>query len=135
MSDPKTALQGYVRYRAVGQVAFLLHRLTGLGVLLFLIIHIVDTAFVYFVPELYEHAIQLYRSLPFLIGEIFLVWAVFYHGLNGLRIIVFDLWKPEWWEREFAIKSVYWVLVISVLLWLPAAFTMAKHAIEYYSGG
>jgi len=135
MSDLKTALTGYTRYRTVSQVASLLHRLTGLGVLLFLSIHIIDTAFVYFVPEFYEHAIRLYRSVPFMIGEIFLLWAVFYHGLNGLRIIIFDLWKPEWWRRDIAMKSLYWVFGVSVLLWLPAAFLMARHAIEYYSGG
>ncbi len=135
MSGLKTALTGYARYRTASQVAFLLHRFTGLGVLLFLMIHIVDTAFVYFVPALYEHAVQLYRSIPFMIGEILLLWAVFYHGLNGLRIIVFDLWKPEWWERDIAMKSIYWVLAVSVLLWLPAAFLMARHAVEYYMGG
>lgn len=132
MSDPKTTFTGYSRYRATGQIAFLLHRFSGLGILLFLVIHIVDTSFVYFAPELYDHAIQLYRSLPFMIGEIFLVWAVFYHGLNGLRIIVFDLWKPEWWEKEIAIKSVYWVLILSTLAWLPAAFIMGKAVIEYH---
>lgn len=136
MSSTKTALSGYVRYRAVGQVAHILHRLSGLGVVLFLTIHIIDTSFVYFAPELYNHAIQIYRSLPFMIGEIFLVWAVFYHGLNGLRIAIFDLWKPEWWEKDIAIRSVYWTLLLSIVIWLPAAYIMTQHILEtHFMGG
>ena len=73
----KTTLIGYMTYRGrEGHYAYLLHRLTGLGTLLFLIIHIVDTATVYYFPSLYEHAIELYRSTPFLIGEIGLVFSV-----------------------------------------------------------
>lgn len=136
MASRHPALEGYTRYRAVGQLAFLLHRITGLGILLFLVIHIIDTSFVYFAPELYDEAIQIYRSVPFMIGEIFLVWAVFYHGFNGIRIIIFDLWKPEWWEKDIAVKSVYWTLALSILAWLPAAYIMGRAIIEnHFMGG
>jgi succinate dehydrogenase / fumarate reductase cytochrome b subunit len=67
----RTSFTGYLTYRGgEGQVSFLLHRATGLGLLFFLTIHIVDTALVYFAPHLYEHALALYRSTPFMLGEI-----------------------------------------------------------------
>lgn len=88
----KTSLTGYLTYRGgEGQISFLLHRVTGLGVLFFLAIHIIDTALVYFAPQLYEYAIELYRSTAFMVGEIGLVFCVLFHGLNGLRIAYCDL--------------------------------------------
>ena len=70
-----------------GHLSYIGHRLAGLGTLLFLAIHIVDTSSVYFgallgIPELYSHAIDIYRSPLFMVGEIVLVAAVIYHGIN-----------------------------------------------------
>ena len=96
MGTIKTTFDGLARYQGrVGQFSFILHRLTGLGTLLFLAVHILDTSTVYFFPSLYEHAIALYRSTPFIIGEIFLVFSVIYHGVNGARIAIFDLYSPK----------------------------------------
>ncbi|MEJ2350790.1 MAG: hypothetical protein P8Y03_13470 [Anaerolineales bacterium] len=60
METLQTNIAGLVGYRGrEGQISFILHRLTGLGTLLFLSIHILDTATVYFFPSLYAHAIDL----------------------------------------------------------------------------
>lgn len=84
-SSMKTTVKGYVGYRGKeGQWSFLLHRITGLGVLLFLAIHIVDTSFVYFAPDLYGEVINLYRSTLFGLGEVALVFCLFFHGVNGI---------------------------------------------------
>ena len=86
-SSLKTTVKGYIGYRGrEGQLSFLLHRVTGLGVLLFLAIHIVDTAFVYFAPQLYEEVLGLYRTTLFGVGELGLVFCLFFHGVNGVRI-------------------------------------------------
>ena len=99
MTSLRIPLEGSLAYRGrEGQWAYLLHRLTGLGTLLFLTIHILDTSTVYFFPSLYEHAIAIYRLTPFMLGEIALVFAVIYHGVNGLRIALFDL-RPELWRK------------------------------------
>lgn len=128
----KTTLTGYLRYRGrEGHYAFLLHRFTGLGTLLFLIIHIVDTSTVYFFPELYNHAIEIYRSTPFMLGEIGLVFSVVYHGVNGLRIAIIDMYKPESWTIERQRKAAKVVLVTSIIIWLPAAVIMFNSMVEH----
>ena len=92
MTTLLTTLQESIRYRGgTGHWAFQFHRLAGLGTLLFLFIHILDTSTVFFFPNLYVHAISLYRSPPFLLGEIALVAALIFHGLNCLKIITFNL--------------------------------------------
>jgi succinate dehydrogenase / fumarate reductase cytochrome b subunit len=118
---------GYLRYRGrEGHFSFLLHRLTGLGTLLFLTIHILDTATVYFFPHLYEEAIALYRTTPLMLGEIALVFSVVFHGVNGIRIAVIDLYKPESWTIERQRTAARWTLALSIVLWLPAAVWMFR---------
>lgn len=134
-SSLKTTLKGYLTYRGQeGHLSFVLHRLTGLGILLFLIIHIVDTAFVYFAPELYGHVMELYRSTPFMIGEIALVFAVLFHGVNGLRIAYYDLRKPEGWNIPEQRKSVRMTLIISFALWVVPAIVMTYNLLHHNYG-
>ena len=121
----RTSFIGYLTYRGgVGQISFLLHRVTGLGVLFFLTIHIVDTALVYFAPHLYELALEVYRSTPFMVGEIVLVFCVFFHGLNGLRIAYYDLFTTAGGEIESIRKSLWATFAITMILWIPAASVM-----------
>ena len=131
-SSLKTTLQGYVRYKGrEGQLNFLLHRLTGLGTLLFLVIHILDTAMVYFYPPLYDHAIELYRSPLFMLGEIGLFFSVIFHGVNGLRVAYVDLFKPKNWTIERQRRAVRVTLGVSLALWAVPAFIMGSKLIEH----
>ena len=127
----KVMVTSLAAYRGgVGQLSFVLHRLTGLGILLFLVIHVVDTSTVFFFPSLYADAIAVYRSVPFMIGEIFLVFSVIYHGVNGARIAIFDLYLVKNWKAKLQRNSAVWTLVVAVVLWLPAAFIMGRNVLE-----
>ena len=111
-----------------GQLSFIGHRLAGLGTLAFLALHILDTSTVYFgkqlgQPGLYQDAVNLYRSTPFMLGEILLVAAVFYHGVNGLKIILFDTF-PNWWQVDRERQTFWRVVAITFVLWVPAAAMM-----------
>jgi len=135
LASLKTTLKGYLKYRGgEGQISFLLHRLTGLGTLLFLIIHILDTSTVYFFPDLYEHAIGLYRSTPFMLGEIALVFAVIYHALNGLRVAIVDMFLPAKWTLKAQRSAARWTLTASIVLWLPAAAVMMRSLLKHNFG-
>jgi succinate dehydrogenase / fumarate reductase, cytochrome b subunit len=135
MSALKTSLTGYARYRGrTGHWTFMLHRITGLGTLLFLIVHILDTSTVYFFPELYEHAIAIYQTTLFGIGEVALVFGVFYHGVNGLRIAFFDMFFPKSWAIPTQRASALWTLAISIAIWLPAAYWMIRNILIHNYG-
>lgn len=132
LTSVRTTLTGYLRYRGdEGQISFILHRLTGLGTLLFLAIHILDTATVYYYPSLYEHAIELYRQPIFMIGEMGLVFSVIYHGVNGIRIAGFDLFLAKNWNIKTQRGSVRLTLILSVILWLPTVYIMGRNLIEH----
>lgn len=74
------------------QLAWFGHRASGLGVLLFLFLHIVETSTVLFGPEVYDFTQTFYANVPAKIGEVLLMAALVYHSLNGLRVIVMDFW-------------------------------------------
>jgi len=119
-----------LRYRgAIGQWSWVLHRLTGLGVVFFLIIHVVDTSWSVFYPDLYEKAIAAYQTPLFTLGEFGLVFAVVYHALNGLRIALMDF-QPKWWKYQE--RAAYGVIAGTVLILVPMFIGMALHAVDHY---
>jgi succinate dehydrogenase / fumarate reductase cytochrome b subunit len=128
MSTLRTTLTGYTRYQGrAGQWSFLIHRLTGLGTLLFLAIHILDTSFVYFRPDLYFTAMQLYRTTLFGLAEIGLIFCVFFHGVNGLRIAILDLFAPKGWNMLTQKRLTLWTLAVTLVFWIPASVVMVRN--------
>ena len=106
-----------------GQGAYLLHRVTGLGVLLFLALHILDIFVVSFGPEVYNRLLFIYKGqLPRLM-EVALAFALTYHALNGLRIIVQDFY-PRIMRHS---KTLFWIqYIVFTLVFIPAATFMMR---------
>ena len=120
-----------LRYKgAIGQWSWVLHRVTGLGVLFFLILHVIDTSWAVFYPELYVHAVAAYQTPLFTIGEFALVAAVVYHALNGIRISLFDF-RPKWWKHQQ--KAAFLVFGLSVVILIPVFILMFGHVINFYN--
>lgn len=107
-----------------GRAAWLLHRASGVGVLLFLLMHVGDTALLRLGPGAYNAFIAVYRNGVFRGLEIVLMAAVLFHALNGLRITVQDLW-PGWPSVER--PMIYGTYGLTAALWLPAAYFVAVH--------
>ncbi|MEP7289518.1 MAG: succinate dehydrogenase, cytochrome b556 subunit [Chloroflexota bacterium] len=122
-----------LRYRGkLGQWSWALHRIAGLGTLLFLFLHVIDTSWAVFYPELYAKAIVTYQSPLFTLGEFALVASVVYHALNGFRIVIFD-WKPQWWHRQADAARA--VLIGTLIILVPTFFLMFQHVLDHYEGG
>jgi succinate dehydrogenase / fumarate reductase cytochrome b subunit len=128
MANLKTTLTGYATYRGKqGHWSFLLHRITGLGTLLFLAIHIVDTSFVYFLPHLYDDVLNVYRSTFFGLAEIALVFCVLFHGANGLRIAYVDMFAKKAWTIPAQRRATLWTLIVTLIIWIPATVIMLRN--------
>lgn len=114
----------YLTYRGKeGMVAWLLHRLTGVGVLVFLLAHIIDTSLIGWGPSAYNKAIALYRETGFRIGEIILFGTVLFHALNGVRICVMDFWPQTTLIQK---KLFHWVVAVFVILYIPVVAVMVR---------
>ncbi|MEN9955265.1 MAG: hypothetical protein RLY34_72 [Actinomycetota bacterium] len=77
----------------VGMWSWVLHRITGVAIFFFLLVHVLDTALVRLSPEAYNAVINTYKTPLIGVAELGLVAAILYHALNGLRIIAIDFWR------------------------------------------
>ncbi len=118
----------YLTYRGkAGHWSWLLHRLTGVGVFVFLLFHILDTSLIGWGPAVYNKMIALYRQPVFRVGEVLLAGAVLYHALNGIRIIIIDFWPAATVVHR---KLIYAVAVIFVVVFVPAAIYMLNGLVK-----
>ena len=73
--------------------SWVLHRITGVAILFFLLVHVLDTALVRLSPEAYNAVISTYKTPLIGLAELGLVAAILFHALNGLRVILIDFWR------------------------------------------
>ena len=71
--------------------AYALHRLTGLGILAYFLMHIFVTGSRVGGPERWDGAMAFFDSPVFKIGEFMVFLAFAYHALNGIRLIFVEL--------------------------------------------
>ncbi|WP_296648173.1 succinate dehydrogenase, cytochrome b556 subunit [Rhodoluna sp.] len=77
----------------VGMWSWVLHRITGVAIFFFLLVHVLDTALVRLSPEAYNAVIGTYKTPLIGLAELGLVAAILFHALNGLRVILIDFWR------------------------------------------
>ncbi len=69
------------------------HRVTGVVIFLFLLVHVLDTSLVRVSPGAYDAIMGTYKNPLMALGETALVAAIVFHAFNGLRLILVDFWK------------------------------------------
>lgn len=102
-----------------GQWSWLLHRITGLGVLLFLLVHIVDITLIGFGPTVYNDAIGIFSTGIIRVISLALIASLLFHAFNGIRIILIDFWPAGYKYQQ---GMYYIVLAATILLFLPVAY-------------
>ncbi len=112
------------RYRwFTGSFAWILHRVSGLALVLYLLLHLFSVATLSGGPQKFDPLMQIYASPLFKVGEV-LVWAAFlYHALNGLRVVWMDLGKGSLFHK----KLFAGVLVLTAVLFAVGAWGMLRH--------
>lgn len=131
MSSFLLTVRESIRYRGrSGHYSWLAHRISGLGILAYLIIHVWDTANANFNPALYDWTVTLFKHPLFGVGEIFLLAALLFHAFNGIRIALLDF-KPEWWLYQAQSAIAVWILF--AVVFIPIAIYMFTGIVEYCS--
>ena len=99
------------RGRDVGTWAFILNRLTALGLTFYLFLHLIVLGQLALGPEYYNQFLDLLHSPVFIAGELLVVIAGIYHGLNGIRIVLTSFGIAVPYQ-----KAMFWtVFVISAI--------------------
>ncbi len=113
-----------LRYRGgPNQWAWAIHRVAGLGVFLFLALHIADIFVAAFGATVFNDLLFLYKGPPARILEIFLAFGLLYHALNGLRITAADFF-PRLAHLDTARRLFYLELVVFAVLFVPSSYFM-----------
>jgi succinate dehydrogenase / fumarate reductase cytochrome b subunit len=112
------------RYRGgEGMLAWAFHRISGVGVWLFVLLHVLDIWLARADPPLYDELLRFYASPAGRLLETVLGAALLYHALNGLRIIAMDFW-PSLTRFQRSLWYGVWVLFVAV--GLPVAYVILK---------
>ena len=90
-----------------GMWSWVLHRITGVAIYFFLLVHVLDTSLVRLSPEAYNAVIDTYKTPVMGIGEAALVAAIVFHAFNGLRIILIDFWSFGTRHQ----KAMFWIVI------------------------
>jgi succinate dehydrogenase / fumarate reductase, cytochrome b subunit len=102
----------------VGMWSWVLHRITGVAIFFFLLVHILDTALVRVSPEAYNVVIATYKTPIIGLAELGLVAAILFHALNGVRVILIDFWS-----KGAKYQNVMFWVVVAIALIVFIAFT------------
>ncbi|MFD4405809.1 succinate dehydrogenase, cytochrome b556 subunit [Nocardia sp. NPDC058499] len=99
-----------------GMWSWALHRITGVTVFFFLFVHVLDTALVRVSPEIYDEAIELYKTPIVALMEMGLVFCVLFHALNGVRVILVDFWSQG---PRYQKQMLWGIIGLLVVLMVP----------------
>lgn len=79
------------RGRRLGGLAFILNRLSGIGLALYLYLHLVILSMLVQGANAWDRFVDLATSPPFLALDVLLLTGMLVHGLNGIRVSLVGL--------------------------------------------
>ncbi|MCH7493764.1 succinate dehydrogenase, cytochrome b556 subunit [bacterium] len=115
-----------------GMGAYFLHRLTGVFIWLFLLVHVTEMVTLKIGPDAWNALIALYRLPIFAVMEVVLLGALLFHGLNGLRVIIVDMAGI----RTGVLHRVLLLFVglVFLALFIPGAWLIYSHLVARGAG-
>jgi succinate dehydrogenase / fumarate reductase, cytochrome b subunit len=108
-----------VRRRKLGMWAYALNRITGIGLVVYLYLHLAVLSLLLRGPRSWDSFVSLARAPYFLALDVILLAGILIHGLNGLRVTLtgFDVGVK-------AQKALFGVLMLVAVVALGAAALM-----------
>jgi len=101
-----------LKYRGGGpMLVWILHRIGGLAIIIFVSLHVISSFFMQQIGSDLATAINsIYESVYF---QVIIYFFVLFHAINGLRIILADLW-PKLLQYQREMIWVEWIIFIPV---------------------
>ena len=103
------------RAKDTGSWAFILNRLTGLGLTFYLVLHLIVLNKLAQGPRAYDDFIAFSQSLVIKIGEVILIAAVLFHGLNGIRLTLHAFGIGIRYQKKFFALALAGTTFVSIL--------------------
>jgi succinate dehydrogenase / fumarate reductase, cytochrome b subunit len=106
------------RGRSTGLIAFALMRLSGIGLVVYLLMHLVVLSTLTAGAQAWDTFVSLAKNPAFLLLDVILIAGILVHMLNGLRVTIVGLGFGT-----NSHKGMFWTLMaVAVLLAVYAAW-------------
>jgi succinate dehydrogenase / fumarate reductase, cytochrome b subunit len=113
-----------LRYRgSEGMLAWAFHRISGVAIWAFLVLHVFDIYLSGGAPGLYNDLLAFYSSPAGRVMEVLLGAGLLYHALNGGRIVAMDFW-PRLTAYHKQLWYANWAIFIAA--GIPAAIIILR---------
>ncbi len=122
-TKPSRTPSGTLYRGNTGMWSWVFHRITGVALFFFLLVHILDTALIRVSPEAYNAVIGAYQTPIMGLGEVGLVGAIVFHAFNGLRIILVDYWRRGTQYHRYLFYVVLALWFVTMLAFVPRHLT------------
>jgi succinate dehydrogenase / fumarate reductase cytochrome b subunit len=118
----KVGLLAGAKYKGGGpMLAWALHRISGLAIVIFVALHVISSFLTQQLgSDLGIFINTIYESIYF---QLFIVFFAIFHGVNGFRIILLDIW-PRLIRYQRESTWLEWFVVLP--LYLLTAFIMIR---------
>ena len=102
-------------YKTTGFISFVLRRISGVALVLYLFMHMWVIGSVNQGPEVFDARLNMVQTPLFKVLEVALLAAVVYHGLDGIRLLIIHQFKVTDYRKSlfYAVFAVSALLVIA----------------------
>jgi len=113
-------------YKSTGFVSFVLRRLTGVALVLYLFTHMWVIGSVNAGADAFNARLNIVQSPLFKVLEVALLAAVVYHAFDGIRLIIVHYFNVT----EYRKSLFYAIFAISVILVIAGGLPILLFALE-----
>lgn len=102
-------------YTSIGFISFVLRRVTGVALVIYLFMHMWVIGSATQGPEVFNARLNLVQTPFFKLAEIALLAAVVYHGFDGIRLLLVHQFNITSYQRSlfYAAFAISAILVIA----------------------
>jgi len=128
----KNIISDIGRNKNVGNFSFWAHRITGIGLSIYLLMHFYVLSSAISGAESFTARMNTVQNPFFAVLEILLIAGVLFHMLNGLRITLADFFG---WSRSHKLMFTVAVILFVILMIIVIIMQLPKFLPENYGGG
>ena len=114
-----------VKGRSLSGISFSLHRITGIVLLMYLLLHLTFLTSLRYGREVYESLIEKTVQPATLPLDLLLILATFYHAFNGVRVVLHEFGVAI----ELRKALLYVTYLLTIAFWLYASYVMYKFVV------
>jgi len=113
-------------YRSTGFLSFVLRRLTGIALVIYLLMHMWVIGGINGGPETFNDRMEFLGKPLFRLAEIALLAAVVYHGIDGIRLLIVHYLDVT----DYRKSMFYATVAVSAMLVIAGGVPILLFALE-----